>query len=735
VRTAPGRETQVINGMAIVAAVASAVAFIVLVGGAAARFMGVDDAFYLGIGANIFSGHGPVTALGYFAGQHAPLLPIAITAPSAWFGVDAPSWAHLMVLIGGAAVILLSAWFAWRAVRPAAAVAAAAMLAFPFMIKLAGGMGLDLPAATLALAYVAIGLAAVRHGSIGLGAMAGLVFAAAFLTKEIALPFAPVPLFAALARGLPLSGVMRATAATLLLALAATSWWFVIYAQQFGTVYRIGTPAWALVPIGLVGLVAGILGLVAGRWLPSSDYPADESSRRFWRRVGWIGAAVWAVLLTVMFARTATGTGSEFLAPGQVAHNLATYFPALGSVLAVGLVGAAYEVAHRFRRSKAQPDTATESPLLAHDDRPAIDDLLIATICGFPLILLVVSVGEGPRHYIAQLALLVAVGACGWVRIAERVGRRDRAGYILGIAAVAIGLALAYPTFDNLVSRRLLIRLAVLLTAIVAIAVIGVRAGALRRIGSPRAGVVAIVMSSIVGLAIVVTSVVVPLHQPSLDRTRADAVRTITTWVRANLPSGSSVVLGNVLEFEVALGLQADYRLVDLRDESAIKVRPASPLGVGSSRDPAADDWVALRASPGDVTSLSGYRSSTLVGRLRELGPTVWITSELTGARQSSPIVAALAEARGVTVGARWNWKYGTSRLETTVFRIDPGQLEFPGRVVVTTMGLQQIVKGLEAAGSASSSAAAALLARVEVAGADPTAAGLLDRLRRLSAP
>jgi hypothetical protein len=721
--------------MAIAAAVVSALAFIVLVGTAATRFMGVDDAFYLGIGANIFSGHGPVTALGYFAGQHAPLWPIAITAPSAWFGIDAPSWAHVLVVIGGASVILLSAWFAWRAVRPAAAVAAAAMLAFPFMIRLAGGMGLDLPAAALALAYVAIGLAAVRRGSVGLGALAGLVFAAAFLTKEIALPFAPVPLFAALARGLPLRGVIRATAATVLVALAGTSWWFVIYAQHLGTVYRIGTPAWTLVPLGLAGLLAGVLGLVGGRWLPSPDYPADVSSRRFWRRLGWVGAAVWAVLLTVMFARTPTGLGSEFLAPGQVAHNLATYLPALGSVLAVGLVGAAYEVGQRLPRSKPQSDTAAESQLLAPDDRSAIDDLLIATICGFPLILLVVSVGEGPRHYIAQLALLVAVGASGWVRIAERVGRRDRAGYILGIAAVAIGLALAYPTFDNLVSRRLLIRLAVLAAAIVAVAVVGIRAGALRRIGSRRAGVAAVVVSAIVGVAIVVTSVVVPLHQPSLDQTRADAVKTITTWVRTNLPPGSSVVLGNVLEFEVALGLQADYTLVDLRDEPAIKVRPTSPLGVGTAREPAADDWVALRASPGDVTSLSGYRSATLITRLRDLGPTIWITSELTGARQSSPIVAALTEARGVTVGAEWNWKYGTSRLETTIFRIDPGQLEFPGRVVVTEKGLQQIVKGLEAAGSASSSAAAALLARVEVADAGPAAAALLDRLRRLTTP
>jgi hypothetical protein len=152
-------------------------------------------------------------------------------------------------------------------------------------------------------------------------------------------------------------------------------------------------------------------------------------------------------------------------------------------------------------------------------------------------------------------------------------------------------------------------------------------------------------------------------------------------------------------------------------------------------REPAVDDWVALRAAPGDVTSLSGYRSSTLIARLRDLGPTFWIKSELTGVRQNSPIVDALSEARGVTVAARWDWPYGANRIETTVFRIDPTQLEFPGRLVVTTPALQRIVVGLEAAGATSRTAATTLLARLEVPGADPAAAALVDRLRRLTLP
>jgi hypothetical protein len=712
-------------------AIVAAAAFAVLVGTAPARFMGVDDAFYLGIGANIFAGRGPITAFGSFAPQHAPLWPIAITAPGAWLGIDGPGWAHLLVVVSGASVILLAAWFAWRALPLAAALAAAAMLGFPFMISLGTGMGLDLPAAALALAYVAVGLAAVRRGSVGLGVVAGLLFAAAFLTKEIALPFAPVPLLAALVRGVPTRGLIRATAATLLVGLAATSWWFVIYAQRLGTVYRIGTPWWTLIPIGIVALVAGVfgLGLAGNRWLPALDVPATDVARRRSWLAGWIGAAVWAVLLTVMFARTPTGLGTSFLVPSQVMSNLAKWFPDLGSVLAVGLVGAAYEVAQRFVRWSGR--SLARSLIDSH----AIDDLLIATICGVPLVLLVVSVGEGPRHYIAQLAVLVAVGACGWVRIANRAARRDRASIPLAIVALAAGLALALPTVVPLVTTRLGLRMAVLAAGIVVVVPVGIRAGAFKRIGSTRDGVAVTALTTIVGAGIVLTSVVVPQHQSSIDRTRADAVKTIAAWVRANVPAGSPVGVASGLAFELGLPLEADYRMWQLRDEAGVHVRPEAPLGVATAGEPDADDWLALRASPTDVTSLYGYRASTIVHRLRDIGQTIWIHAEVTSENQASPIVEALTGTPGVTVAATWDWPYGADRLEATAFAIDPSGLEFPDRVVVTTPALERIVAGLEAAGSASKIAAASLLARIEVAGADPAVAPLLDRLRRLAAP
>jgi hypothetical protein len=501
--------------------------------------------------------------------------------------------------------------------------------------------------------------------------VAGLLFAAAFLTKEIALPFAPVPLLAALARGAPTRGVIRATAATLLVGLAATSWWFIIYAQRLGTVYRIGTPWWTLTPIGIVALVAGVygLGLAGGRWLPAADVPTTDTGRRRSWLAGWVGAAVWAVLLTVLFARTPTGLGTSFLVPSQVASNLAKWFPDLGSVLAVGLIGAAYEVGQRFVRSRTRPPAPTIV------DSRAIDDLLIATICGFPLVLLVISVGEGPRHYIAQLAVLVAIGACGWVRIADRAaraGRGDRSGILLAIVAVAAGLALAVPTLAPLVSVRLGLRLAVLAAAIVVVILVGIRAGLFKRIGSTRDGVAVTALITFVGTAVVLTSVVVPAHQSSIDRTRSDAVRTISAWVRANLAAGSSVGVASGLAFELALPLQAEYRVWQLRDEAGVHPRPEAPLGVATAAEPNADDWLALRASPTDVTSLYGYRASTIMDRLRQIGSTTWIHVEVTGKNQASAIVEALNGAPGVTVAETWDWPYGDDRLEATSLRDRP---------------------------------------------------------------
>jgi hypothetical protein len=725
-------------------AIAAAVAFVGLVGAAAARFMGVDDAYYLAIGENILRGRGPVTAFGTFAGLHGPIWPLAVAAPAATLGIDPTIWAHFLVVISGGAVVLLIAGLAWRADPRAAPLAGAVMLGFPFMVDLATGMGLDLPATALTLGYLAIGLAAVLRGSFRLGVLAGIVFAAAFLTKEVALPFGPVPLFAALVRGAPLARTLRTTAAILLAALVSTSWWFVVFAQQTATVYRIGTPSWTLLPLGIAAIALAVAGLTAGRWLPSAV--TRDSARwrnRLWR-LGWLGSAGWAVALTVMFARTPNGTGSSFLVPAQVASNLARWMPVLGMVLGFGLVGLVAELGARVRewswrrRPEAasppagEPEAAITRATIA---KPAIDDLLIATICGFPLILLVISVGEGPRHYLAQVGLLVAIGANGWIRLAARTRRRDPASVMVAIVAVVVAVALATPTLAPLVDRRLVLRL-------VAVAVVALVAGFGVLLAAPRfrIRVAAIVpwlgLAGAVAAAAVLVSVVVPLHRSSIDRIRAEAVGTISAWVRSDVPSGSSIIVAHLLANELALPIQAENRPFLLAEDSGIRVRADAPLGIAIPGGPAVDDWLAIRASTTDVTTLYGYRATTIHERLRAMGPAIWIESEIIGGAQRSPIINVLERAQGVTEVAGWSWPYGSGKLVTRAFRIDPANLAFDDRLVITQDALRRIVVGLEAAGPTAQPAAAALAARLEVVEADdPATTALLESLARLASP
>ena len=711
------------------AVLASTLAFALLLGTAPARFMGTDDSYYLGIGANVFAGRGPVSVFGTFASFHAPLWPIAIAAPAAWFGADAPAWAHLLTIIGGASVIFLAGWFAWRAVPLAGGIAAVTMLAFPFMIGLGAGMGFDLPVAALCLAYLAVGFAAVRSGSIRLGALAGVIFALAFLTKEIALPFAPVPLLAALVRGWPFRNIILATAATLLVSLAGTSWWFVIYAQHLGTVYRIGTPWWTLIPIGSAGIVAGIGGLFVDRWWRWHGAPETDVARRRASRLGWLGSIAWAIVLTVMFARTPTEFGpSTFLVPAQVRANLEQWLPQLGVVLAVGLVGAVLEVGERILRSRERGAAAAAYP-------GAIDDLLIATICGFPLILLVVSVGEGPRHYIAQLALLVSIGATGWIHLAERCARGQRVAIVVGIVALAAGVAVAAPTVAPLMSHTLRSRLKLLAVPVLAFLVIGLVVWYRQRIRINAHTLIAFAMPLIVAAAVVLTSTIVPTGRNSLDRVKIEAIDTLATWVRTELPRGSSVVIGNGLAFELGYALQSEYRVFDLRDEPGLLVRPEAPLGVARPDQTPNDDWVAVRVSPTDVISLYGYRSSAILARLRPIGPAIFLHTEFIGTNQVSPLGTALMGTPGATVIDAWDWAEGNSRMHTTAFRIDPDRLAFTPRLALTPQALQRIVNGLEAAGPASRAAAADLVARVEVTGDSPQTADLLARLGRLASP
>ena len=69
-------------------------------------------------------------------------------------------------------------------------------------------------------------------------------------------------------------------------------------------------------------------------------------------------------------------------------------------------------------------------------------DALVPMLCGIPLVLLVVGVGETPRHYIAELALVILTGTIGWYHGLIRLRERDRFTAVLFSVLVALAVVI-----------------------------------------------------------------------------------------------------------------------------------------------------------------------------------------------------------------------------------------------------------------------------------------------------
>jgi hypothetical protein len=658
---------------AIALSAAGIAAFVILRLLAPMHFMGYDEAYYLGVGANLLTGRGLQTVFGDVPSIHSPLWPLVLQAPAMSLHIDPTAWGHPLVVVSGAAVVALSAWFGWRSVRVAAPLAAGMMLAYPFFIDLAGWMGLDLPAAALTMLYVGLGIAAVRRGSFSLGLAAGLVFAAAFLIKELALPFAPVPFIAGLIRSTRIAALGRSAAGILLAAIVGTSWWFVVYAQENGSVYRLGTPSWTLLPIAVAAGALVLFGAIVHRTVPWTAKPLGTVGARRAVRLAWAVTAAWTAILAIYFALAPNPIGTALLNATQLRAVLIANAPNHLPLVAIALPGAAIAVAWRWlaRNDPPTPASTGGRDLLRPDDRYAVDDLVVATIVGLPFILLVVSVGEGPRHYIAQLAFLAALAAIGWTKAIVWIVRR------LGT---------------------------------------GVRA-------APVGAVLLVLVASSVGAM----ASAMPTAATSVDTARASVVETSTAWIREHLPPGSAVVFGNGLSMETGLKLVGDYRLFAIQRDTGIHLDAAGALGLRASDGSRSDDWVALWTEARDATSLFGYRASSLLDFFRQTGPAVWIETDIVGANAPSPELEMLSRTQGIQKLAQWSWPYGAGTSVTVVYRVDPSKLAFSRDVVMTAPALNWMVRGMERNPAAYRPAASALLDRVQVA--EPAASGLLVRL------
>lgn len=683
-----------------------------------------DEAKYLGIGVDIWAGRGITTVFGIPFTSHAPAWPAMIALPQALFGIDALFVGRVLDAISGTAIVALTGAIGWR-VRPiVGAISAAGLLALIYLHDLTRTARLDVPAAALLLLYLYVAYIAFRRGSVRLGLLAGLVFAAGFLVKEIDLPFAPAPLFAAILWGVPWRNLSRTGAAMLAVGSGGVAPWFVYYAATAHRVYRLDAPTWFLVPIAIGVLFAVILGassirIADGRWGTRIAAAAARvgTEHRLRVIVAWGFTFLWALAMTYAFAKTARLTGTTFLGIDQLRLYAETWFGAFRSVAVFGIAGIVFAVVALWvDRGIAGADT--------------IRDLLIATICGIPLVLLVIAVGEPPRNYLANIAIVTVIAAAGWVWALERLLRTSRTFLLVGgatIVGAAGGVVLA-----GLAGGHTLALTAG--GAVVGAAVVGLALLLERRGNEIRGFVVPGVAVAVLlgGTGLLVAHGANSLH-PAGGEARSAAVATETAWIRANIPAGTTIAYGSFLAYEVAYGLAADYGTAQIRAKISISSATA-PDGLLRAGEKPADDWIAVDVAPRNVDQFQAYRADWVQTSFVRKNATYWVYT--TGIDTSSPTIeAALTTATGFEKIVEWTFPVaGAAPLHTSIYRVDPARITFnTSRLVMAPDALARLVDLMGADGADGKAVAGRLVSQVDVEPAGAAADAALAALKALA--
>jgi 4-amino-4-deoxy-L-arabinose transferase-like glycosyltransferase len=681
---------------------ASVAVFLGLLAWLPAFYQSFDEAKYLGIGYNLLAGNGPRTLFGALFLTHPPLWPATVAAPDVWFGIDALSWGHFLNAVLGAAFIVLVAAFGWQ-IRPVVGgLAAAGCLAVPYLHDLARTARLDVPTATLALLYLWLGLLAVRRASVGWALAAGIVLAIGFLVKETMLPFAPVPLLVGLLEGRPWSRLLRASGVILLVASAGVSWWFVMYAGYVHRVYRLGTPAWTLLPLAMVVAGLGVGALVAS-WLagrsggsavaarPASGVPGIPDLRGR-PALAWGGTILWAVALTLFFGRQQELRGAGLFQPRQYALWLQAWLPALWPIVAMGVAGTVLAV------------LAWKGADVRY--RAGLGALFLATVCGAPLVLLVIALGEPPRNLLAQIGLLIAIGAAGWFWLADSLVQRlrepaaPRPDATLALAPEAAGVSTGNPAEIRPMPAGLLVA-GVLGTFLVGTLILGVH-----------------------GLT----------HQTSgSGDSRSVDVSTVTGWIKGHVPAGSKIGFGSLLGYEMALELAPRYPMVQIH-QTLTMADPSAPEGLGARGGPRIDDWLAVDVAPRAALQFAVFRASDFARAVTGRGISTYVYT--IGTSTSVPsLVPALTPEHGFTlVDHVVGHPASGPPIESFVFAVDPARVSFAGSALyITADALERLLGQLEADPAAARAAAANLMKRVAITDAGTRAASLMERLDRLA--
>ena len=723
-----------LSGQVVGAAIA---AFIVLVLVAGPYFRSFDEAKYLGIGYSVLTGNGPRTVFGAVFTPHSPLWSMVVAAPDLWFGIDGFAWGQFLNAIAGVAVLLLVGWFGWQ-IRPlVGALAVVAYLATPYLQDLTRTARLDVPEAFLILAYLALGIDAVRRDSPRRAIAAGVVVALAFLVKEIVLPVAPVPFLLAILIGRPIASIARLAAITGAVAAIGTSWWFVMFAAYTHEVYRLGAPDRWLLPLYLGVVVLVGLGLAAP-WLARRPV-AEEIRARIARTVprhlagrsrqllAWGLAAVWFAAFSAFFARNPELKGVGLISPGQYRLYIETWLPNVGlPLVAVTVVGvvAGFVARQRLRaRAAAWFDAA-----------------VLSLVCSAPLILLVIAVGEPPRNYLAQIGLLLVIAATGWLAVGTAVARLRRSPWLSAAAIVAGAVVLGYAarasgTVPTVVGAAAGAVVGLLVASRWSASDWGPLAPEPADVATRP---LAVAPAALIVLALVVSTAALGVHairtrQGPPGSSGAQAVAAAASWIEANVPPGAKIGFGSYLGYETAVDLAGRNPMVQIHQSLAV-VDPAAPLGLAAFGNPPIDDWIAVDTSRRE-REFYVFRAGAFARAVRATGIAFYVY--LTGPQTSVPaLLAALSPEHGFTVRASASFETVNARgvhsvAALTVFAVDPATVDFGRTPVAMRVDALDRLTGLLAADPATTRATAAALIDRAVTYPDPAAAApFLDRLR-----
>jgi len=729
------------RGSALAIAVAIAVfgALLVIAG---PFFPTFDEQKYLGIAQNLWAGRGITTVFGVPFLSHAPLWSVILGAPHALLGGDDLAFGQLIDALAGVAFIVAAAWLGWR-IRPVAgAITAIALVGMLYLHDQTRTARLDVPAATLGLAYLIVGLDAVRRASARWAIAAGVVFAVGFLVKEIDLPLAPAPFLAGALWGLPWRSILRTAGWAMLAAALGVSWWFVVFAQEEHVVYRLGTPAWTLIPLGAILAMLIVVGIFGDRYaeLPAVRRAMAAADRvtsdrvRAWGRplIAWGVALVWAGVLTAVFLKNARLTGTGGLAPAQLALYARTWFGPLAILLLVVMAAAVLAVV-----------VAWLDP--ARVRRRPVADLAIATICGLPLVLLVIAVGEPPRNYLAQLAIVAALASAGVAWIVERVLALSRAALLVPIGAIVgaiaglavrelVGVAFHVKSPPGPLAAFLAIGGGIGELVAVGLVVIGrlppSRADAARtRIGG------GLVAAALVAASGVLTAHALAPRADSTNPARAAAVSTVGAWLRTHLDLSQTVAFGSFLGYDMALELEGRNRAVQVVQRLAVGSASA-PEGIVWPGEPASGDWIAVDIAPRNVSQFQAFRAPWVRNALKRGDVSVLVYT--TGIDTAAPaILGVFTPDHGFELLQHWTFPVGGGAppIETSVFAVHLDELQLdPDHLHISAEALQRLTDFLAGHRSDARAAAAALVERVVITPPDPAADADLARLRAIAA-